>query len=159
MADSGAGQFQEDAQYSDKFSSPSYGKLKLQSYSEKAEKVYMSQRIGGRTLQTSHLTARAFLVFSHSGRSGAAERRGSERKRPGGQFSEERDLDQGFQKRGRYEEIPDEEPSVPPATLRVLVRQMDAGGIIGKVCRVWAVLFETSGDTFLCCREAKISRD
>ena len=53
------------------------------------------------------------------------------------------DLDQGYQKRGRFEEGPGpgsgEELSVPPATLRVLVRQMDAGGIIGKVsvfCKV-----------------------
>lgn len=34
----------------------------------------------------------------------------------------------GWRKRPRFEE-----PVVPPATLRVLVRNSDAGGIIGKV--------------------------
>lgn len=36
---------------------------------------------------------------------------------------------EGWRKRPRFEE-----PVVPPATLRVLVRNSDAGGIIGKVC-------------------------
>ena len=35
----------------------------------------------------------------------------------------------GWRKRPRFEE-----PVVPPATLRLLVRNADAGGIIGKVC-------------------------
>ena len=35
----------------------------------------------------------------------------------------------GWRKRPRFEE-----PVVPPATLRMLVRNSDAGGIIGKVC-------------------------
>lgn len=51
----------------------------------------------------------------------------------GQQFGGDHEFDQGFQKRGRFEG-PDEGPSVPPATLRILVRQHDAGGIIGKVC-------------------------
>ena len=36
--------------------------------------------------------------------------------------------DGGWRKRPRFEEA-----GVPPATLRVLVRNQDAGGIIGKV--------------------------
>lgn len=54
------------------------------------------------------------------------------------QFGGDRDLDQGFQKRGRFDERgdPDDGGSVPPSTLRVLVRQQDAGGIIGKVSGV-----------------------
>lgn len=36
--------------------------------------------------------------------------------------------DGGWRKRPRYDE-----PAVPPATLRMLVRNQDAGGIIGKV--------------------------
>lgn len=40
-------------------------------------------------------------------------------------------MDPGFQKRGRFDG-PEDELSVPPATLRILVRQHDAGGIIGK---------------------------
>ena len=53
----------------------------------------------------------------------------------GQQFGGDREFDQGFQKRGRFDGgEPDEASSVPPATLRILVRQHDAGGIIGKVC-------------------------
>lgn len=48
------------------------------------------------------------------------------------QFGGDADFDPGFQKRGRFDG-PEEELSVPPATLRILVRQHDAGGIIGKV--------------------------
>lgn len=53
------------------------------------------------------------------------------RKRPMQQFGGDPEFDQGFQKRGRFDG-PEEELSVPPATLRILVRQHDAGGIIGK---------------------------
>ena len=50
------------------------------------------------------------------------------------------DLAPDFQKRGRFDnpEQPESELDrldAPPATLRILVRQIDAGGIIGKVCR------------------------
>lgn len=47
------------------------------------------------------------------------------------QFGGDTEFDPGFQKRGRFDG-PEEELSVPPATLRILVRQHDAGGIIGK---------------------------
>ena len=56
------------------------------------------------------------------------------RKRPSQEFGPpggDGDLDQGFNKRGRFDE--GGRGGVPPATLRVLVRQQDAGGIIGKV--------------------------
>ena len=56
------------------------------------------------------------------------------------------DIEPDYLKRGRFEDHPPPPPlscgdvgsdldrlDVPPATLRVLVRQIDAGGIIGKV--------------------------
>ena len=58
------------------------------------------------------------------------------RKRPSQEFGPpggDGDLDQGFHKRGRFDEGAGGRGGVPPATLRVLVRQQDAGGIIGKV--------------------------
>ena len=49
------------------------------------------------------------------------------------------DLGPDFQKRSRFDSPQVESEldrlDVPPATLRILVRQIDAGGIIGKVCR------------------------
>lgn len=41
--------------------------------------------------------------------------------------------DGGFRKRPRFEGNVGGDSDAPPATLRVLVRNMDAGGIIGKV--------------------------
>ena len=48
--------------------------------------------------------------------------------------------DDGFRKKPRFDEPgPGEEEEVPPATLRVLIRNSDAGGIIGKVRKVYHV--------------------
>ena len=63
------------------------------------------------------------------------------RKRPQSDFNtpggdRDRDRDEGFFKKGRFEEGGGGGgggTNVPPATLRVLVRNQDAGGIIGKV--------------------------
>lgn len=72
------------------------------------------------------------------------------------------DFEQGFQKRGRFDDPPpppaDELDDVPPATLRILVRQIDAGGIIGKVCMSLKYTFKLMKLIFSC-REEKISRD
>ena len=38
----------------------------------------------------------------------------------------------GGEKKPRFDAEGDQEPGVPPATLRVLIRNSDAGGIIGK---------------------------
>ena len=54
---------------------------------------------------------------------------GGDRKRGPGDFGGGSGGEGGWRKRPRFEE-----PEVPPATLRVLVRNSDAGGIIGKVC-------------------------
>lgn len=71
------------------------------------------------------------------------------RKRPGEQHygggggnEEGGDMGPGYMKRGRFEEgsasggdqAELDQLDAPPATLRVLVRQIDAGAIIGKVC-------------------------
>ena len=65
------------------------------------------------------------------------------RKRPmeqfGGDSGGSGDLGPDFQKKGRFDNLAPQDDSeldqldVPPATMRILVRQIDAGGIIGKV--------------------------
>ena len=60
----------------------------------------------------------------------------SGRKRPPPEFGPPGNRDEGQRKKGRFEGGGggDGDPaSAPPATLRVLVRQQDAGAIIGKV--------------------------
>ena len=43
--------------------------------------------------------------------------------------------DESLRKKAKFDGPGGEEvPDVPPATLRVLIRNSDAGGIIGKVC-------------------------
>ena len=60
------------------------------------------------------------------------------RKRPPPDFHSsggERERHEGFSKKGRFQDEGDDDVAVPPATLRILVRNQDAGGIIGKVRR------------------------
>lgn len=41
--------------------------------------------------------------------------------------------DDGYRKKPKFDNAGSEELDAPPATLRVLIRNSDAGGIIGKV--------------------------
>lgn len=129
-------QFSDDSPFADKYGPPPVGK-------QVPHVSLLKQRRGsGRTGACSSNRRPFFLghstslpVFLNAGR-----------KRPmdqqfGGDVGGESDGDLGpdFQKRSRFDSPQVESEldrlDVPPATLRILVRQIDAGGIIGKVCR------------------------